>query len=137
MPKPHGTYLRISRQDRIAYRARKDKETPIRKNNPQTRKSLDAMQRKMALVQDWIKSGALASKTREDKIRESLAEAIDMVEEYIEKYQAQEIIRKELREPIYPILRTQPAQASHADLLILAIALCKVFSVLVRTVGRK
>ena len=136
MPKPRGTYLKIKRQEIIKYRARQDKIIVSTKNKPETVRTLDAMLRKMAVLQDWIKNGALSSKSREDEIRENIAEAIEVFEKYIEKYQAYEQLEGELQESAPLILRAQPKIASHVDLLLLSITLCKVFSVLIRKVGR-
>ena len=137
MPKPHGTYLRVKRQEKIRHKASYDKANLSVKSKSEAVRNMDAMQRKMAVLQDWINNGALSSKSKEDEIREDVSEGIELLAKYMEKYQEYDKLERELREPAYPILHAKPSLASHGDLLALAIALCKVFSVLIKTVGRK
>ena len=130
MPKPHGTYQRVKRQENLRHKANCDKSNISLKNKPEIVRDIDAIHRKMAVVQDWITNGALSSKTKEDEIRESISKGIDIIQKNLETSQTLKQLEQVIGQPISPILNTDVTRLPNGDLMVLAILLCKIFSAL-------
>ncbi len=146
MPKPHGTYLRVQRQERTRLAALEAKKTvSVSRQQDLTEfykaldkvaeDDLDGWHRSMsALAVEISKNGALS---KEDKIRKKVSKVLGEVRKLLEKFQNYKQLEGTMRVPVDSVMRPPLDLGPVGAELALVVALVKVLEFLVLIRKRK
>lgn len=141
MPKPHGTYLRISAQDKVRHVARQAKATTAVGRRSRlagfyeavaraSERDFDDWYRWMSSLVDDLKKGEPTAQS--DKTRKKVSEVVGEVRSILEKAEDYRQLEGRLQLPVYPVLRAPPNFAASGLDLGLMIAVCQILECIVR-----
>ena len=144
MPKPQGTYLRISANEKSATAAKDAKADVALAKERENQKFLQALHKvSESKLKTWHKSMSSLSNairkseplSKEDKVRKAVSDVLGEVKKILVQAKNLKTLESTLQQPATAVLRTPRDLGTAGAELTLVIALVQVLSILVRIRG--